>query len=160
MRIYLIGMPGCGKSTLGKALAKKLDYQFIDMDEYIERQACMFIEEIFKAYGEEYFRALEKNVLKEFNNLDNVIIATGGGVIKDKSNKELMAGICVYLETDVNELEGRLKSSGIVRPLLQTKTVFELFEERKELYDYFCDLKVDNSNMDLAILAILNEVKK
>lgn len=160
MRIYLIGMPGCGKSTLGKALAKKLDYQFIDMDEYIERQACMFIEEIFNAYGEEYFRALEKNVLKEFNNLDNVIIATGGGVIKDKSNKELMDGICVYLETDVNELEGRLKSSGIVRPLLQTKTVFELFEERKELYDYFCDLKVDNSNMDLAILAILNEVKK
>ena len=58
MRIYLIGMPGCGKSTLGKVLAKQLNYDFIDMDQYIERQACMFIDEIFDAYGEEYFLSL------------------------------------------------------------------------------------------------------
>ena len=62
MRIYLIGMPGCGKSTLGKRLAKKLNYEFIDMDSYIEKNACMFIDEIFDAFGEEYFRALEKNI--------------------------------------------------------------------------------------------------
>ena len=56
MKIYLIGMPGCGKSTLGTKLASKLNYEFIDMDNYIEKQACMFIDEIFEAYGEAYFR--------------------------------------------------------------------------------------------------------
>ena len=87
MKLFLIGMPGCGKSTLGKKLAKKLNYEFIDMDNYIEQQACMFVDEIFEAYGEEFFRALEQNTLKDFNKMDNVIIATGGGVIKNKANK-------------------------------------------------------------------------
>lgn len=159
MRIYLIGMPGCGKSTLGKALANKLNYEFIDMDEYIERQACMFIDEIFDAYGEEYFRALERNVLKEFTNMDNVIIATGGGVIKNKNNKNLIDGLCVYLSANLEDIKNRLESSGIVRPLLKTKTVEQLFNERKDLYEFFCDIKVDNSNMNKAIEAILCEVK-
>ena len=159
MRIYLIGMPGCGKSTLGKKLASKLDYKFIDMDEYIECQACMFIDEIFEAYGEEYFRALEGNVLKEFTNMDNVIIATGGGVIKNKNNKKLIDGLCVYLSADLEDIKNRLESSGIVRPLLKTKTVEELFNERKDLYEFFCDLKVDNSNMDNAIESIMKEIK-
>ena len=75
MKIYLIGMPGCGKSTLGNILSKKLNYDYIDMDNYIEKQACMFIDEIFEAYGESYFRELETNTLKEFMELDNVIIS-------------------------------------------------------------------------------------
>ena len=66
MKIYLIGMPGCGKSSLGKKLAQKLNYEFIDMDSYIEKNACMFIDEIFESYGEDYFRALEKNTLDDF----------------------------------------------------------------------------------------------
>ena len=78
MRIYLIGMPGCGKSTLGKKLSEKLNYEFIDMDNYIEKNACMFIDEIFDSYGEDYFRQLETNTLHEFLSLDNVVIATGG----------------------------------------------------------------------------------
>ena len=77
MIIYLIGMPGAGKSELGKKLSQVLNYQFIDMDEYIEKKACMFIDEIFNFYGEEYFRALETNTLKELSNLDNVVISTG-----------------------------------------------------------------------------------
>lgn len=160
MRIYLIGMPGCGKSTLGKELAQKLKYDFIDMDNYIEKQACMFIDEIFEAYGEDFFRVLETNTLKEFLNLDNVVIATGGGVIKNKANKALMNGKCVYLEVPVLELEERLANSMIVRPLLQTKTVGQLYLERKDLYDYFSDIKVDNTNIDLAINKIMEAINE
>ena len=159
MRIYLIGMPGCGKSTLGKKLSEKLNYEFIDMDNYIEKNACMFVEEIFSAYGEEYFRALERNTLKEFLSLDNVIIATGGGVIKNQSNKELMDGKCIYLYVDTKELDRRLQESDIVRPLLLEKSVYTLFEERKDLYEFFKDIKVDNSNIDTAIAKIMEELK-
>lgn len=159
MKIYLIGMPGCGKSTLGLKLAEKLKYEFIDMDNYIEKKACMFIDEIFEAYGEKYFRELETNTLKEFMDLDNVIISTGGGIIKNKAHKELMNGLCVYLDVPLEEIEIRLNKSNVVRPLLQTKTIYQLFEERKDLYDFFADVKVDNRNIDLAIKKICEAIK-
>ena len=155
MRIYLIGMPGSGKSSLGKVLASKLNYNFIDMDIYIEQKAGMFIDEIFDSYGEEYFRDLERNVLKDFNNMDNVIIATGGGVIKNKNNKNLMNGVCLYLDVPVSELEKRLSKSDIERPLLKKYSVEELYNQRKELYDYFADYKINNEDLDKAINKIL-----
>ena len=120
----------------------------------------MFIDEILDAYGEEWFRAFESNVLKEFNEFDNVIIATGGGVIKNKKNKELMDGKCIYLDVDLEEIKKRLESSSIIRPLLKEKTVEQLFSERKELYDYFADLKIDNSNLDKAINDIILGINK
>ncbi len=159
MKIYLIGMPGCGKSTLGKKLASKLNYEFIDMDNYIEKKACMFIDEIFEAYGEKFFRELETNTLKEFMALDNVIISTGGGIIKNKAHKELMNGTCVYLDVDLDELQKRLDASSTIRPLLQTKTVYQLYEERKDLYDFFADIKVENSDIDLAVSKICEAIK-
>ena len=159
MRIYLIGMPGCGKSTLGKRLAKKINCEFIDMDSYIEKSACMFIDEIFDSYGEEYFRALEKNTLDDFLKLDNVIIATGGGVIKDLSNKDKMNGLCIYLKVPNDILTDRTNKSKTIRPLLQTKTIDELFEERKDKYDYFKDIEVDNVNIDDALSKIMEEIK-
>lgn len=159
MRIYLIGMPGCGKSTLGKRLAKKLNYEFIDMDSFIEKNACMFIDEIFDSYGEDYFRALEKNTLDDFLKLDNVIIATGGGVIKDLSNKEKMNGLCIYLKVPNDILTERTSKSKTIRPLLQTKTIDELYEERKEKYDYFKDIEVDNVNIEYALSKIMEEIK-
>ncbi|MBE6137622.1 MAG: shikimate kinase [Erysipelotrichaceae bacterium] len=159
MRLFLIGMPGCGKSTLGKCLAEKLGYEYIDMDNYIEKEACMFVDEIFEAYGEDFFRALEKNALKDFDTMDNVVIATGGGVIKDKSNKKLMNGKCIYLYADIDSIKNRLLSSEVVRPLLQTKTVEELYNERKELYEYFKDIKVDNYNIDAAVKEIMEALK-
>lgn len=159
MKIYLIGMPGCGKSTLGKKLAEKINYKFIDMDNYIEMKAGMFIDEIFEAYGEKFFRELETNTLKEFMELDNVIISTGGGIIKNKEHKKLMNGLCVFLNVDLKELERRLALSDTVRPLLQTKTVYTLYEERKDLYDFFADVKVDNQNIDKAIEKICEVLK-
>ncbi len=159
MRIYLIGMPGSGKSTLGLKLSQKLNYDFIDMDTYIEKKACMFVDEIFELYGEDYFRAIEQDVLKEFLNMDNVIIATGGGVIKNKENKDLMEGKCIYLYVKPEILDIRLKSSNIVRPLLLEKTVYELYEERKALYDYFKDIEVDNEFIDKSLNKIIEVLK-
>ena len=158
MRIYLIGMPGSGKSTLGVELAKKLNYEFIDMDSYIEYEAGMFIDEMFEAYGEEFFRALETNTLKELAKRDNVIISTGGGIIKNKKHKPIMDGKCVYLRVPLDELEKRLIDSGTIRPLLLKKSVYELFEERKDLYDYFADITVDNLNIESAINDICNSL--
>ena len=159
MRIYLIGMPGIGKSTLGKVLAKQLNYEFIDMDQYIEMQACMFVDEIFDAYGEEHFRALERNTLTEFLHIDNIVIATGGGIIKNKQNKELLQGLCVYLTADLKDISSRLAESGIVRPLLKDNKLEELYIQRKDLYEYFSDLTVDNTNMDKAIERIMEAVQ-
>ncbi len=159
MRLYLIGMMGSGKSTLGKRLAKELGYEFIDMDLYIENTAQKTIEEIFNDYGETWFRAYEKNTLKDFQKMDNVIIATGGGVIKDKTNKELMDGKCIYLRVPCDILQKRCDESDIVRPLLQTRTIEEIFNERKDLYDFFKDIEVENVDIEVALANLLKELK-
>lgn len=159
MRIYLIGMPGSGKSTLGKKLSKRLNYKFIDMDNYIEKKACMFVDEIFENYGEEYFRELERNTLNEFLDMDDIVIATGGGVIKNKDNKNLIDGKCIYLYVKPEVLEKRLEQSKIVRPLLLEKSVYTLYDERKDLYEYFKDIKVDNENIDNSVEEIVEALK-
>jgi shikimate kinase len=158
MRIYLIGLPGCGKSTLGKKLAQKLNYNFIDMDQDIEIKACMFIDEIFELYGEKYFRALEKNTLMDYQNLDNVIISTGGGIVNDLSNKKLFDGTCVYLKADLESIKKRLEDSNIVRPLLQKMSLEEIYNMRKDKYDYFKDIEIENNDIDLAINTIIKEL--
>ena len=158
MRIYLIGLPGCGKSTLGKKLAQKLNYNFIDMDQDIEIKACMFIDEIFELYGEKYFRALEKNTLMDYQNLDNVIISTGGGIVNDLSNKKLFDGTCVYLKADLESIKKRLEDSNIVRPLLQKMSLEEIYNMRKDKYDYFKDIEIENNDIDLAINMIIKEL--
>ncbi len=158
MRIYLIGLPGCGKSTLGKKLANKIGYQFIDMDEYIEKSACMFIDEIFEQYGEPYFRALEQATLDELKNMDNIVIATGGGIVADIENKKKLDGACVYLSADLKTIEKRLEESSIIRPLLEKITLEEIYAARKDKYEAFQDITVDNFDMDAAINQIVKEL--
>ena len=158
MRIYLIGMMGSGKSTRGKELANRLGYKFIDMDHYIEEKCCKFIDEIFRDYGEEWFRAFETNTLKEFLEMDDVIIATGGGVIKNKKHKKLMDGKCIYLSVPVEILEERLAFDD-TRPLLKTRSVRSILEERIPLYEYFSDLTVENIDMNQAIDKIMEALK-
>lgn len=159
MRIYLIGLPGVGKSTLGKELAERLNYKFYDLDIYIEHQAMMFIDDIFKAYGEEYFRALESNCLKEISIMDNIVIACGGGIIKDINNKKLMDnGLCIYLSAPLDEITNRLDSSPIERPLLHVKTLEDLYIERKMMYDIFKDIEIENTDLNKAIDMILHHI--
>ena len=151
-------MPGSGKSTLGKELSKRLGYNFIDMDSYISMEAGMFIDEIFEAYGEQFFRDLETNTLKELKGLQNTVIATGGGIVLNPKHKALMDGKIIYLDVSLLDLHKRCIDSVVERPLLEKRTLNDLYLERKELYEAFADLKVSNTDMNAAIDCIVNSL--
>ena len=130
MRIYLIGFMGSGKTTIGKPLANRLGYQFIDQDTVIEKRFGMTITEIFAKIGEPKFREAEHDVLSELSEMDNVVIATGGGCPCFFNNMELMNqhGLSIYLKGDSKTLASRLKDSHGTRPLIKDKTETELIQ--------------------------------
>ncbi len=122
MKIYLIGLPGCGKSTLGKQLSKRLNIPFIDLDIAIEQREGKAIKDIFKQKGEAYFRKIESDTLKKVSHgLPDFIIATGGGAPVFFDNMEVMnkLGQTVFLDVPAREITNRiLKSNKEERPLL------------------------------------------
>ena len=156
MRIYLIGLPGVGKSTVGKELSKGLDYEYVDLDLYIEKLMNKSIPDIFSEFGEDFFRELEKKALNDMLNKQNVVVACGGGIIKDKTNKELMKGKVIYLTAPIEFISERINNSNIDRPLMSKYTVKELLMKREELYHYFMDLEV----MNLDLNDTVNVIKK
>ena len=159
MKIYLIGLPGVGKSTVGKMLANRLGYTFIDLDTYIEQQAMLFVDEIFHLYGEEYFRALESNSLKEVSLQENIVVACGGGIIKNERNKDYMDGPCIYLKADLNTIQNRIDGQTIERPLLASKRVEDLYFERKNAYQKFQTLEIENIDLTQTVNQIIEELK-
>lgn len=158
MRIFLIGMPGSGKSTIARKLATKLDYQAIDLDAMIEKDAKMFIEDIFDKYGEKKFRELETEALTKLPK-ERIVVACGGGIVTVKSNKELMEGIKFYLDTDLDVIKKRLETD-YQRPLLKQKTLEQLFDERYFKYQDFADRIVSNNfDIDTTVKVIINYLK-
>lgn len=123
MKIFLIGMPGCGKSTFGKRVAEKLELEFIDLDKELIQQEGTSINEIFEYKGEEYFRQIESEMLKNIAvNRDNYIMATGGGAPCFFDNIDFMntQGLTIFIDTPVDDLIERLNLKGIdKRPLLR-----------------------------------------
>jgi shikimate kinase len=143
MKIVLIGMPGSGKSTLGKKISNAFGMSFIDSDEYIENKYRTDIPTLFQKYGETAFRKLEHEVLKEILPLDNFILATGGGLPCFNGNMELIkqSAVSVYLKVPVKMLLQRLIAAKKKRPLTIGKNSDELFEylqktfsEREQCY--------------------------
>ena len=136
--IALIGMPGCGKSTAGLALARMTGRPFVDIDERIEAEAGKSITEIFAADGEEAFRLLETRLLAEEAGRTSIVIATGGGVVTRQENLELLRqnSFVVYLKRDLAELitEGR--------PLSRERGVQTLAAQRLPLYEAWSDCTV------------------
>lgn len=130
MRIYLIGYMGCGKSTLGRRLAKHLGLQFIDMDHYIEERNCKSIPKIFAEDGEAEFRKKERHALEELAEFTDIVIATGGGAPCFFDNIDLMnkTGKTIYLNIHPNILADRLLKSKTERPLIKGKSREELIE--------------------------------
>ena len=116
MNIYLIGMMGSGKSTLGKTLSEKIKKSFIDLDSEIEKAAGKFISEIFDIDGEEQFRKMETKQLKQYS---ESIVACGGGIVLKDENREFINenGVTILLTASMEELSHRLSDSGN-RPLL------------------------------------------
>jgi shikimate kinase len=128
MRIFLVGFMGCGKSTMGRALAASLSMTFIDLDTYLEERYFKTIPQIFADEGEENFRLKERKVLEEVSAFDQVIVATGGGAPCFFDNMELMnsTGICIFLDVEIDSLVNRLIHAKTERPLIKGKSPEEL----------------------------------
>jgi shikimate kinase len=143
VRIFLVGYMGAGKTTLGKALAQKLDLSFIDMDGFIENRFRKTIRDLFETQGETGFRELERKMLHEVAEFESVIISTGGGTPCFFDNMDFMnqKGNTVFLEVPPDILFSRLRMASISRPVLKGKTdeemrtfIFRTLEERIPFY--------------------------
>ena len=143
-RVYLIGYMGCGKTTIGKRLAKSLGWDVIDMDSRIESRYRKTIPDIFASEGEESFRKKERFILEELSALENVVVSTGGGAPCFFDNIDVMnsSGLCVYIRMTPEALAARLKNAKANRPLLKDKTEEELtgfikeqLEKRRAFYE-------------------------
>lgn len=160
--IILIGFMGVGKTSLGKLLASKLGRGFIDLDEKIEHDAGLSIPKIFETYGEKYFRELEKAAVKEVSARRNIVIATGGGTVKDAENLQLLknSGVIICLTTEPEEIFRRTEKLG-ERPVLdgggneRLETIKKLLAEREQFYQQ-ADCKIDTT--EWSPLQIVNRI--
>lgn len=143
MRIYLVGFMGCGKSSLGKRLARKLEYDFLDLDQEIEKRTGKTIQEIFMHEGEDWFRRKEKELLHETISMQRSVISTGGGTPCHFDNMEFMNehGVTVYLKMSSVSLTYRLENAKKKRPLVADlkggdlhRFVKDRLEEREPFY--------------------------
>ncbi len=154
--IVLIGMPGCGKSTVGRALSRALGRPLLDADRQIERESKMPIPVIFDHEGEAGFRRRETEVLAELGKGSGAVIATGGGCVTRQENYPLLHqnGYIIWLKRDLS----KLPSDG--RPLSQRNSAETLYQQRKDKYAAFADLIVDNDGpLDHTISQILEALK-
>ena len=154
--IILIGMPGCGKSTIGKKLAETLNKEFIDADQALEAHFGRPITDIIPQDGEAAFRAMETEILQILGKKSGLIIATGGGCVTQEHNYPLLHqnGTIFWLKRDLQKLpiQGR--------PLSQKNKLSELYEVRKPLYQAFADITIDNDgNAEQTIQQILEALK-
>ena len=155
--IILIGMPGCGKSTIGSALADMTGKAFIDIDTEIEKEAGMSIPCIFSKYAEEGFRRLETKMLAKYGQESGLIIATGGGCVTTESNRTLLRqnGLIVWLQRHLSLLPT------IGRPLSQSQNLEQMYIRRKPLYESFADMTVDNNgSIDDTLRCILTALEE
>ena len=140
--IVLIGMPGSGKTTLGSLLAAKTGREFIDADQKIEEQSGMKIPEIFAQYGEKTFRDMETEVLADLGKKSGIVLSTGGGCVTLARNYPLLHqnGTIIWVQRKISEL------SRDGRPLSQTTSLEQMYLDRKESYEKFADIVIENNN--------------
>ena len=155
--IYLVGLMGAGKTSVGKLLAKRLSRQFHDSDHEIEARTGVRIPVIFEIEGEAGFRQRESAVIDELTQAENIVLATGGGAVLDPRNRELLhsRGTVVYLRASVDELYNRTRRDRN-RPLLQTADprgrLAELMKVRDPLYREVAHVVVDTGSQSLRTL--------
>ena len=153
--IVLIGMPGCGKSTVGELLASKLSRTFIDIDSEIEKRIQMSICDFFAQKGEPAFRIIESEVLDEFARKSGLVIATGGGIIKNPLNRPIISqnGIIIMLKRPLNELA----TDG--RPISMSCSLEKLEQERLPIYNEWKDFDVQCDTPNLTAERIIDQLK-
>lgn len=160
--LILIGFMGTGKTSIGKLLATKLGRGFIDLDQKIERDTGMSIPKIFEVHGEKYFRELEKSAVRETCAKKNLVIATGGGTVKDSENFRLLknSGVIICLTCEPEEIFNRTVRRG-ERPILdgagdeRLATIKKLLAEREKFYSK-ADYTVDTT--DWSPMQIMNDI--
>lgn len=152
--LALIGFMGCGKSVIGRALANKMNYSFIDCDIEIQKRANMTIPHIFEKYGEDYFRELEKNFISSLAATEESVISTGGGVIKSNANIDNLKknSILIYLKAGPQKLyKNTIHDDN--RPLLDTPDrlgrIKELLQQREPLYTRNADIIININALEI-----------
>ena len=155
--IALVGMPGCGKSTVGRHLARLLGWRFIDSDQEIERLIGGSIRAYFEQHGEAAFRELEQQTLTTLCQDTHTVLATGGGAVLRQANRQALKSGCevVYLRSTPEELFRRLRHD-TQRPLLQVKDPLrrlrELYRERDPLYRDAADFVIETGRPSVPTL--------
>lgn len=135
-KLYLVGFMGSGKTTLARALGRRLGWRHVDLDEEIERREERTVSQLFAEQGEPYFRKVEREVLLSFLPMRNVVVATGGGTFVQPANRAdiLADGVVVWLDVPFSRIVDRVPSDGR-RPLAADREAFAaLFEERRAAY--------------------------
>ena len=155
--IVLIGMPGCGKSTVARALAERLGREAVDADLQIQRTAGMTIPQIFSEVGEDGFRKVESKVLAELGKQSGLVIATGGGCVTRPENYDALHrnGRIFWLTRSLE----RLPTDG--RPLSQAGKLEQMYEVRRPMYERFADVTVDNDgSLERTVAQILKALEE
>lgn len=152
-QIFLIGMMGSGKSTVGSMLADKLNWTFIDIDTELEKDHGLSINDMFNN-GESNFRSLESKKLEKIVLKNHIVCATGGGIVeKDVNHKILNQSFCVYLDTSLDVLHERVKHDSS-RPLLlkgdKKDLLRDIFNNREEKYKSLSKLNINTDNVDIS----------
>jgi shikimate kinase len=171
VKIFLVGMPGCGKTTLGNQLAKLINFEFIDLDQEISAKEGKDIPSIFNEEGEAYFRKQEAKLLRRITETKkSFILATGGGTPSFYDNMNYMydSGITIYLKVPLKEIITRINDmQGRERPLLKAENTGKLqekleglFESRIRFYNT-AHLTIEPQNTDLEVVVQkINEISK
>lgn len=152
LNLALTGMPSCGKSTIGKILAEKLNKKFIDLDDYIQEKVGKTPSEIITENGEEYFRKIESECLEEVSKLSGLVIALGGGAFISEKNRSVLSlnSITAYIKRDLS----LLTTDG--RPLSKKQGVSALYEKRKKYYETACFSVENNGKIEKTVMEIIN----
>ena len=167
MKVFLVGPMGTGKSTTGRNLSEKLDFDFYDTDKLIEKVEGRKIKDIFEQDGEEYFRQKESEALSATQTLKNVVIATGGGIVEKEENRLFLENEdkVIFLDSTPERQYERTKDSK-KRPLLNDGDSLEilkkLYEKRFNFYEAVSKIKIsmDNLNTEEVLKKIIKFLNK
>lgn len=161
INLVLIGMPGCGKTTISKYLHELLQIPVIDIDEYLEDNCMESIEEMFLK-GEAYFREQETRMTRKISSSHGTIISCGGGIVLREENMRLLSmnGRIYYLQREIEKILAEVDTSH--RPLLKNgkEALYRLERERKHLYERYADVIVDNNgSIEQTAMMIVEDYK-